>query len=117
VRTPVRDDAEALHRRRGETQYATGTLLNVDFAVTEHIGRIQAGLAGFYTTQVADDTQLGVAIPPDGRRTEDLDLGGVVAYDLPEHAASVKVKALWSVINVNTVKSWGVAAGWIKKFH
>lgn len=29
------------------THYSTGALLNVDFAVTERIGRFQAGLAGF----------------------------------------------------------------------
>jgi hypothetical protein len=99
------------------TQYATGSLLNVDFAVSEHIGRFQAGLAGLYLTQIADDTQFGVPLPPDGRRSEVLDLGPVVVYDLAEYGASVKVKALKSIVNVNTVKSWGVVLGWIKKFH
>lgn len=99
------------------TQYATGSLLNVDFAVSEHIGRVQFGLAGFYATQIADDTQFGVPLPPDGRRMELLDLGGVAAYDLPEYGAAVKIKALRSVLNDNTVKSWGVALSWIEKFH
>ena len=99
------------------TKYATGTLLNVDFAVTEHIGRIQLGLAGFYTTQIADDTQLGVPLPPDGHRTRVLDLGGVVAYDLPEYASSIKIKALRTVISENNVNAWGVAAALIKKFQ
>ncbi len=43
--------------------------------------------------------------------------GGVVAYDLPEYGASMKVKVLRSIVNVNTVKSWGVVLGWIKKFR
>ena len=99
------------------TQYATGMLLNVDFAVTEHVGRFQLGLTGFYTTQVADDRQFGVPLLPDGRRTRVLDLGGVLAYDLPEYASSIKVKALHTVITENNVNSWGVAAAWIRKFH
>jgi hypothetical protein len=99
------------------TQYATGTLLNTDFAVTEHVGRWQLGLAGFYTAQVDDDRQFGVALPPDGRRTRVLDLGGVLVYDLPEYGSSIKLKALHTVISENNVKAGGVAVGWIKKFH
>ena len=98
------------------TDYSTGTLLNLDFAVTERIGRFQLGLAGFYTFQVADDRQFGVRLPPDGRRVEILDLGGVIAYDMPEYGASLKVKALTTAITHNTVGSWGVSMGWIKKF-
>jgi hypothetical protein len=99
------------------TQYTTGTLLNLDFAVSEHIGRVQAGLAGLYITQFADDRQFGVALPPDGRRTELLELGPVLAYDFPEYGASAKIKVLKSIAEVNTVKAWGVVFGWIKKFH
>ena len=99
------------------TQYSTGTLLNVDFAVTEHIGRVQFGLAGFYTAQVADDKQFGIPLLPDGRRTRVLDLGGVLAYDLPEYASSMKIKWLRTVISENNVNAWGVAAAWIRKFH
>jgi hypothetical protein len=99
------------------TQYTTGTLLNVDFAVTEHVGRWQLGLAGFYTMQIDDDRQFGVPLLPDGRRTRVLDLGGVLVYDLPEYASSIKIKALHTVITENNVKAGGVAVGWIRKFH
>jgi hypothetical protein len=99
------------------TQYTMGTLLNVDFAVTEHIGRVQLGLAGFYTAQIADDRQFGVPLLPDGRRTRVLDLGGVLAYDLPEYASSMKIKALRTVISDNNVNAWGVAVARIRKFH
>lgn len=99
------------------TQYAAGELLNLDFAVTEHIGRFQLGFAGFYATQIADDRQFGVPLLPDGRRVTVLDIGGVVAYDIPEYTSSIKIKALHTVIVENNVKSWGVAAAWIKKFH
>ena len=99
-----------------ETNYRTGDLLNLDFAVTEHIGRWQVGVAGFYAWQIEDDKIGGVRIPPDGRQGELLQLGGVVAYDMPEYGSSVKVKALRSVEAENTVHSWGVAATWIKGF-
>ena len=99
------------------TQYTTGSLLNVDFAVTERIGRIQLGIAGFYTFQIADDKLFGVPIPPDGRRAEVLNLGGVLAYDIPELAMSVKIKGLTSVITANIVTAPGIVVGVFKKFR
>jgi hypothetical protein len=56
-------------------------------------------------------------VPPDGRRAEVLEFGPVLAYDLPEYGASVKIKALKSVSSVNAVNAWGVVVGWIKKFR
>lgn len=102
--------------RNRETDYRTGDLINLDFAVTEHIGRVQAGLTGFYAKQVEDDRVDGARIPPDGRRGELLQLGGVVAYDLPEYASSVKVKALTSAKAENTVKFWGIVTSFVTKF-
>jgi hypothetical protein len=45
-----------------------------------------------------------------------LNLGGVLAYDMPEDNTYLKVKGLTTVIMRNTVESWGVAFGWAKKF-
>ena len=101
--------------RNPDTLYSTGSLLNLDFAVTERIGRLQIGVAGFYATQVDDDKLLGTRIPPDGRRATVLDLGGVVAYDMPEYATSLKLKALTTVVTDNTVKSYGVSLALVKK--
>jgi hypothetical protein len=95
-----------------ETHYSTGDLLNLDFAVTERIGRFQVGVAGFYAVQIEDDK----LIPPDGRQAETLQLGGVLNYDMPEYASTLKLKALTSVTAENTVRSWGVIFGWIRKF-
>jgi hypothetical protein len=99
------------------THYSTGSLLNLDFAVSERIGRFQVGVAGFYAFQVADDKLDGVPIPPDGRRAEVLYLGGIIAYDMPELQAAVKIKTLSTVITKNTVNSSGLVIGWIKKFR
>jgi hypothetical protein len=97
------------------TQYSTGSILNLDFAVSERIGRFQVGLAGIYIHQVANDELSGVPIPPDGRRVEALSVGGVLAYDMPEHGLSMKTKGLTSVMHHNFVDSWGISFGWIKK--
>lgn len=99
------------------TDYRTGALINIDFALTERIGRWQAGLAGFYAFQVADDKVNGLAVPPDGRRIKALSLGGVIAYDMPEYGASLKIKALTSVKTRNGVDNAGILVGWIKKFQ
>lgn len=97
------------------TQYSTGSLINIDFAVSERIGRFQIGVAGYYAFQIADDKLFGVPIAPDGRRGEVLTLGGVLAYDMPEYGASMKVKALTTVVTRNAVRSPGVAFTWVKK--
>jgi hypothetical protein len=74
-------------------------------------------VAGFYAFQVADDKLNGIPIPPDGRRAEVLYLGGILAYDMPDLEAAVKIKTLSTVITKNTVNSSGLAIGWIKKFR
>jgi hypothetical protein len=99
------------------THYLTGDLLDVEFALSEHFGRIQAGIAGFYASQVQDDELFGIPLAPDGLRAEVFELGPIIAYDMPEHASSVKVKALTTLSVVNSVESWGVAFSWIKKFY
>jgi hypothetical protein len=99
-----------------KTHYLTGDLLNLDFAVTEHIGRFQVGATGFYAFQVEDDTLFGVTVPPDGRRGEVLQLGGIVSYEMPAQAAFMKLKALDSVFATNTTKFWEVVFAFAKKF-
>jgi hypothetical protein len=99
------------------TQYTTGTVLNVDFAVSERIGRFQIGVAGFYAVQVADDMRFGRPVPPDGRRGEAMQIGPIVGYDMPELAAAMKFKVLASVITANTVKAHGFVLTFAKKFQ
>ena len=99
-----------------DTDYSTGDLLDLDFAITEHIGRFQVGLAGFYTNQIADDEFFGVPIPPDGRQCETLYLGGIVNVDVPEYASVFKLKVLSSTVVENQVYSGGAVFTWAKKF-
>jgi len=99
-----------------ETDYSTGDLLDLEFAVTERIGRFQVGVAGFYGWQTEGDEAFGIAVPPDGRRAKFLQVGPVLNYDMPEHGSAVKAKALISPFAENTGKSWGVALTWLRKF-
>jgi hypothetical protein len=99
-----------------DTSYKTGSIINVDFAVSERFGDLQVGMAGVYAVQVSDDKYFGARVPPDGRQGEALSLGAVLAYDFPKYGASLKVKALTTVRVRNSVESSGVAIGWAKKF-
>jgi hypothetical protein len=103
------------YKQNPATHYATGQVINIDFAVSEKIGRFQAGIAGFYAFQTQSDSIDGVPIPGDGNRGEVFELGPVLAYDMPEQMASVKIKALKTIITQNAVPSWGVALTAVKK--
>jgi hypothetical protein len=105
------------YRTNPATQYSTGDLINIDFAVSERIGRFQAGVAGFYAFQVADDTQFGIAVPPDGQRVKILNLGGVLAYDMPEFGAMIKIKTLQSVFVENSAHTRGIVLTFVKKLY
>jgi hypothetical protein len=98
------------------THYWTSDVLDLEFALTERIGRFQLGVTGLYFFQVGDDELFDVPIPPDGRRTKNLQLGPILNIDMPDYNSSVKVKALATVFTENTVRSWAVAIGWFKKF-
>jgi hypothetical protein len=98
------------------SRYYTGRAIDIDFAASEHVGKFQAGLAGYYVFQTEDDKLNGIPIAPDGRKAEQLTLGPVLAYDIPEYNAFVKLKALTTVITHNTVGSRGVILEWAKKF-
>jgi hypothetical protein len=99
-----------------DTHYLTGDLINLDFAATEHIGGWQVGLTGYCARQIEDDRIFGMIAPPDGRRALTLQLGGIVAYDIPERNASLKLKATDTAYVENTVAQWQVVASWYRKF-
>jgi len=98
------------------TGYTTGDILDLEYAISERIGRFQLGVAGYFAWQIKDDEQYGVPVPPDGRRAKFAQIGPVLNYDMPEHGSTLKVKGLTSILAENTVRSWGVALTWLKKF-
>ena len=99
-----------------ETGYLSGALVNLDFALTERIGRWQVGLAGNYAVQVEDDRVFGVPVPPDGNRARSLALGGVVAVDIPETGSAIKFKVQRTVEAENAVKFWGASLSAVRRF-
>ena len=99
------------------TQYHAGSLLDIDFAITERIGRFQIGVAGFYAFQVADDRQFGVVVGPDGRQMKYLNIGGVLNYDITEWGGALRIKALTTVVSQNTVASKALIIGFAKKLY
>lgn len=84
------------------TDYKAAAIVDLDFAISEHIGRWQVGAAGVYLRQIADDRLAGVVVAPDGRQLESLAFGGVVNYDITEMGAAIKFKALTTVLAQNT---------------
>jgi hypothetical protein len=100
-----------------DTNYKTGSIVDVDFAVSEHIGRWQIGAAGYYLRQLADDRRSGVTVAPDGRRAEVLSVGTVVNYDIPEARASIKFKVRSSVFAYNTAMVTTFILGFAKKLY
>lgn len=94
--------------RNPDTDYVSGKNINIDFAVSEHIGRWQVGVAGYYLRQFEDDTRGGIVVAPDGRRSEVLSLGGVINYDIPDLRTAIKLKARSSVFAYNTAMTTAV---------
>jgi hypothetical protein len=88
--------------RNPDTDYKSGRNVNTDFAISEHIGRWQVGVAGYYLRQFEDDVRGSVSVAPDGRRSQVLALGPVINYDLPEYKAAIKFKFRTSVFAYNT---------------
>jgi hypothetical protein len=99
------------------TDYKAGSLIDVDFAVTEHIGRFQVGPTGVYLNEIADDHQFGAIVPPDGRKLEYLALGGVVNYDIAEIGAAIKLKAVTTVMAENSGVSKVIVVSFFKKLY
>ena len=94
------------------TNYSTGTVWDVDYAVSEKIGRWQVGLAGYYAQQWESDIQNGQMVIPNGKKLETAALGPVVAYAIPELKAGVKLKVQFPVIERNAINSTNVWLSW-----
>ena len=99
------------------TQYHASQLLDVDFAVTEHIGRFQVGPAGFYVFQSGEDYQYGAIVPPDGKRLEYMALGAVINYDMSEYNAEIRFKANTTVFSENGVVANLFVISFAKKLY
>ena len=86
------------------TDYRSGDIINVDFALTERFGPFQAGIAGTFYQQVGDDIQYGQPVYPNGKRAAGLQLGPVLSYDftLEGRPYYIKAKTLLGIRGENT---------------
>lgn len=105
------------YARNPDTDYRSGRNTNVDFAISEHIGRWQVGVAGYYLRQFEDDVRGGVSVAPDGRRSQVLSLGPIINYDLPEYKAAIKFKVRSSVVAYNTAMVTAFFLTFAKKLY
>jgi hypothetical protein len=92
-----------MNEKNSVTNYQSGDVIDLDFAVTERYGAFQVGLAGDYVSQLTDDTQNGKLVyeyqplnQGPGNRFGKIDLGPVLAYDFLDHS-TLKFKALFPV--------------------
>ncbi|MBW5435779.1 phenol degradation protein meta [Bradyrhizobium canariense] len=83
------------------TNYQTGDVVSLDFAVSQLIGHWQVGVAGGYGKQITDDYKNGVLVQPDGKRLGVMKLGPVIAYDIPQLPLTLKLKYLTSLSQQN----------------
>jgi hypothetical protein len=105
------------YARNPDTDYRSGRNVNTDFAISEHIGRWQVGVGGYYLRQFEDDQRAGVAVAPDGRRSQVLSLGPIINYDIPEYKAAIKFKVRSSVFAYNTAMVTAFYLTFAKKLY
>ncbi|OKO76962.1 hypothetical protein AC629_32305 [Bradyrhizobium sp. NAS80.1] len=98
------------------TNYSTGAVADIDFAITEKFGRWQAGLAGYYGHQWQNDIHNGMIVAPNGKNLETIGVGPVVAYAIPEWNAVWKLKVLEPMTQRNSLNTTRVFLSFNKGF-
>jgi hypothetical protein len=89
--------------RNSATNYSTGSIYDIDAAISERVGRWQVGVQGYYARQWEDDIQNGQIVAPNGKRLVAADVGPVVSYDIPQWKSTVKLKIQLPVYSRNTL--------------
>jgi hypothetical protein len=85
------------------TNYVSGDVVDIDYALSERTGRFQYGLNGYYATQVNNDSKNGILVQPDGKHYVAMKIGPIIAYDIPRLGMTVKFKATFPVIIHNAI--------------
>lgn len=84
-----------LEREDRGRRYNDGNYVSIDWALTERWNRFQFGPTGNFAIQVEDDTANRPVV--NGRYTNSIKLGALVAVDFPEYAATLQLKYLRDV--------------------
>jgi hypothetical protein len=82
--------------------YQSGNLFDVDWAVSERFGGLQAGIAGNYAHQTTPDMKNGALVAPDGNDLVRASVGPVISYYIPSLNATVKGKLVIDYLDRNT---------------
>ena len=100
-----------MYTKNDDTDYKSGDILSLDFAISQRFGQWQAGVAGSTFTQLKDDRLNGEVAPNDGNRAKALNLGPVVAYDFMWDGVpwSISAKGLLTVMGENIAGGPGLA--------
>ncbi|MFG1279856.1 SphA family protein [Xanthobacter autotrophicus] len=100
-----------------ETNYKTGPVISLDFALTERKGPLQYGLTGTGFRQISDDTLFGVAVGNNGNRASALNIGPLVAYDffVDQRPFNIMFKGLFTVWGENNTESMGLTVRLVTK--
>jgi hypothetical protein len=98
------------------TQYHSYVVPDLDFALSERTGPWQYGIQGYYAQQITHDIRDGDPVNPDGKQLMALALGPVVAYDLPHHGGTIKVKLTVPIGQRNTTSTTRLIVGYSRKF-
>lgn len=69
------------YTKNHDTNYKTGNILNIDWAITQRLDNWQFGLSGTYWSQVSNDEINGLMVGPDGNQAMGIAMGPVLSYD------------------------------------
>lgn len=103
----------SMPQKNKDTDFDAGTVVDIDWAITERYGNWQVGLAGQQAKQIDSDKL------PDGRRTNDSEfssgsVGPVVSVFMPSIGSLLKVKAAANYDAENTFSGYSLVMilGW-----
>ncbi len=83
------------------THYHSGTVSDLDFAISEREGPFQVGMAGYAAQQFDRDIEDGVPVGPEGKRLEQIYLGPIATYDAASLGGTFKLKVQLPVVIKN----------------
>ena len=97
------------YTKNDDTDYQTGQIASLDFAVTQRVNQWQFGLAGTGYLQLEDDEINGIRHPNDGNRAKSLSIGPLISYDFlwEDRPWTVTLKTLFGVAGENSARANG----------
>jgi hypothetical protein len=98
------------------SRYQSGNVMAVDFSASEAIGRLRLGFAGTFSNQTTDDRLPDGTTPPDGKKFQQLQVGPVMTYAIPNTPVALKFKYLRTIYVRNDIDDQFLLASLAMKF-